>query len=103
MPSALTVEAKYTLTLRGWAAVRMREKLSKAKPRDIKGVVCRGLPWSLFSLRFSSKLRDPDFGTVITSALKIGVSRGLVNGLHVFSLCRIRATCFSCQRSPARG
>jgi len=50
MPSALTVEAKYTLTLRGWAAVRMREKLSKAKPRDIKGVVCRGLPWSLFSL-----------------------------------------------------
>src|SRR5947209_14048623 len=27
--------------------VRMREKLSKAKPRDIKGV-CRGLPWVLF-------------------------------------------------------
>ena len=26
----------------------MREKLSKAKPRDIKGVVCRGLPWGLF-------------------------------------------------------
>ncbi len=26
----------------------MREKLSKAKPRDIKGVVCRGLPWVLF-------------------------------------------------------
>ncbi len=27
--------------------MRMREKLSKAKPRDIKGVVCRGLPWVL--------------------------------------------------------
>src|SRR6266700_4916844 len=25
-----------------------REKLSKAKPRDSKGVVCRGLPWVLF-------------------------------------------------------
>ncbi len=39
--------------------VRIGEKLSKAKPRDIKGVVCRGLPWSLFTLRFSSKLLDP--------------------------------------------
>ena len=28
--------------------MRIREKLSKAKPRDIKGVVCRGLPWVLF-------------------------------------------------------
>jgi hypothetical protein len=25
-----------------------RGKLSKAKPRDLKGVVCRGLPWVLF-------------------------------------------------------
>src|SRR6266566_5502653 len=29
-----------------------REKLSKAKPRDSKGVVCRGLPWSCFGQRF---------------------------------------------------
>src|SRR6266704_6802302 len=29
-----------------------REKLSKAKPRDIKGVVCRGLPWVCFGQRF---------------------------------------------------
>ena len=26
----------------------MKEKLSKAKPRPIKGVVCRGLPWVSF-------------------------------------------------------
>ena len=32
--------------------VRRREKLSKAKPRDSKGVVCRGLPWSCFGQRF---------------------------------------------------
>ncbi len=32
--------------------MRMREKLSKAKPRDIKGVVCRGLPWVCFGQRF---------------------------------------------------
>ena len=29
-----------------------RGKLSKAKPRDSKGVVCRGLPWSCFGQRF---------------------------------------------------
>ena len=58
--SALTVEAKYdshpfaggqppmTILLfvsgsKGEARAH-REKLSKAKPRDLKGVVCRGLP-----------------------------------------------------------
>ena len=60
--SALTVEAKYhshpfaggqrpwpfCWGSEGEAPVRMREKLSKVKPRDIKGVVCRGLPWVLF-------------------------------------------------------
>jgi hypothetical protein len=59
--SALTLEA--TLIPRGWVAAhghfvggskgeaRAHErKLSKAKPRDTKGVVCRGLPWVFFGL-----------------------------------------------------
>src|SRR6266516_3985053 len=33
---------------KGERPVRIREKLSKAKPRDIKGVVCWGLPRVLF-------------------------------------------------------
>ena len=59
--SALTVEAKYhSHPFAGgrrpwpfcWGSERearaYRGKLSKAKPRDSKGVVCRGLPWVLF-------------------------------------------------------
>ncbi len=55
--SALTVKAKYdshpfaggqppmTICFGSKGEARAhREKLSKAKPRDLKGVVCRGLP-----------------------------------------------------------
>ncbi len=79
--------------LRGWAAthkrpVRMREKLSKAKPRDIKGVVCRGLPWVLFwpEILLSPIMRSRYKRIVMQSSSESSAEHALVDALRIVFL-----------------
>jgi len=68
--------------------VRMREKLSKAKPRDIKGVVCRGLPWVLFwpEILLSPIMRSRYKRIVMQSSSESSAEHALVDALRIVFL-----------------
>ena len=68
--------------------MRMREKLSKAKPRDIKGVVCRGLPWVLFwpEILLSPIMRSRYKRIVMQSSSESSAEHALVDALRIVFL-----------------
>ena len=68
--------------------VRITEKLSKAKPRDIKGVVCRGLPWVLFwpEILLSPIMRSRYKRIVMQSSSESSAEHALVDALRIVFL-----------------